>query len=194
MIYIGRKSQVVIDYAHLLQFSRLHGAIAIQTDYRSRREIFEIRKPEECAQYLETILARFAGASFRAARDNSPASCPASNDDGEFVPAKEGWVTEEVTAGGLNETVLDDEIETDGLTRRNWRIERMRMRLRDTGDFQEQWQEPHTGGTTDTGVAVSVGRTRNVECVEGMEDMESTSDMMSNSVAEVLSEEVGERE
>lgn len=143
MIYIGRKSQVVIDYAHLLRLSRLHGAIAVQTDYRSRRDIFELRKPEECAHYLETILERYE----QEHRQLEP--------EPEY-PAKERMPEEQrgatTSTACLPETFADeadeadeDEIDTDGLTRRSWRLERMRTLLRDTEDFQEGWQEQHAG-------------------------------------------------
>ncbi|HLI08777.1 MAG TPA: hypothetical protein VKV40_19605 [Ktedonobacteraceae bacterium] len=171
MIYIGRKSQVVVDYAHLLRFSRLHGAIAVQTDYRSRREIFEIRKPEECAHYLETILARWE-------QESRPSAL-------ERVTGDEGLSPEQGTTGHLKErSAEEDEIETDGLNRRNWRMERMRMRLRDTEDFQERWQEQRA--ETRCLEAVEGGG-----CVKGVESVEDMSEMKPESVVDALSQEVG---
>ncbi len=133
IIYIGRKSQVVIDYAHLLRISRLHGAIAVQTDYRSRREIFELRRPQECARYLETILERYEQETCQPEPEYLTA-------DARLLPDEE----EPVFASRPSETLVcedEDEIETDSLTNRNWRIERLRTRLRNTEDFQEDRQE-----------------------------------------------------
>jgi len=58
VIYIGRKSQVILDYIDLLHVSRLRGAIALQADHWQKRYIFEMRRPLECAMYLEHILQR----------------------------------------------------------------------------------------------------------------------------------------
>ena len=58
VIYIGRKCQVMLDYINLLHISRLRGAIALQADYWEKRRIFEMRRPLECAMYLEFILQR----------------------------------------------------------------------------------------------------------------------------------------
>jgi hypothetical protein len=59
MIYMGRKSQIVLDYGRLLHVSRLRGAVAFQATHWYRREIFELRRPLECAMYIEAILKRF---------------------------------------------------------------------------------------------------------------------------------------
>ena len=59
MIYMGRRSQIVLDYGRLLHISRLRGAIAFQATHWYRREIFELRRPLECAMYIETILTHF---------------------------------------------------------------------------------------------------------------------------------------
>jgi hypothetical protein len=59
MIYIGRRSQIVLSYARLLHVSRLRGAVAFMADHWSRREIFELQRPLECTMYLEYILQRF---------------------------------------------------------------------------------------------------------------------------------------
>ncbi len=63
MIYIGRRSQIVLSYARLLHVSRLRGAIAFMADHWSRREIFELQRPLECTMYLEYILQRFQARS-----------------------------------------------------------------------------------------------------------------------------------
>lgn len=59
IIYLGRKCQIVLGYARLLHVSRLQGAIAFLAEHWSRREIFELAHPLECAMYLESILKRF---------------------------------------------------------------------------------------------------------------------------------------
>ncbi len=59
LVYIGRKSQIVLDYAHLSRISRLRGAIAFQAEHWYRREIFEVRRSLECIMHLESILRRF---------------------------------------------------------------------------------------------------------------------------------------
>lgn len=59
LIYMGRKSQLVLDYARLLHISRLRGALAFQAEHWQKREIFEVRRPLECAMYLERILEQF---------------------------------------------------------------------------------------------------------------------------------------
>ncbi len=59
LIYIGRKSQIILDYARLAHISRLRGAIALQAEHWYRREIFEVRRSLECIMYLESILRRF---------------------------------------------------------------------------------------------------------------------------------------
>ena len=59
LIYIGRKSQIVLDYARLLHVSRLRGAIAFQADHWYKREIFEVHRPLECTMYLDCILQQF---------------------------------------------------------------------------------------------------------------------------------------
>ena len=56
MVYIGRKSQTVLDYAHLLHVSCLRGAIAFEADHWQKRVIFALFRPEECAAYVEAIL------------------------------------------------------------------------------------------------------------------------------------------
>ncbi len=60
LIYIGRKSQLVLDYARLLHVSRLRGALAFDADHWRKRVIFELSRPLECAMYLECILEHFA--------------------------------------------------------------------------------------------------------------------------------------
>jgi hypothetical protein len=59
LVYMGRKSQIVLDYARLLHVSRLRGALAFQADHWYKREIFEVRRSLECAMHLESILEHF---------------------------------------------------------------------------------------------------------------------------------------
>ena len=56
IMYVGRKSQIVLDYTHLLHVSRLRGAIAFEADHWQKRVIFTLSHPEECAAYIEAIL------------------------------------------------------------------------------------------------------------------------------------------
>ncbi|MGH2493882.1 MAG: hypothetical protein ACRDIV_04175 [Ktedonobacteraceae bacterium] len=55
IIYIGRKSQLVLGYARLLHVSRLRGAVAFEAEHWQKRVIFEVPRPEECATCVETI-------------------------------------------------------------------------------------------------------------------------------------------
>ncbi|HEY6541188.1 MAG TPA: hypothetical protein VIZ18_09630 [Ktedonobacteraceae bacterium] len=55
IIYIGRKSQLVLDYARLLHVSRLRGAIAFEAEHWQKRVIFAVPRPDECAACVETI-------------------------------------------------------------------------------------------------------------------------------------------
>jgi hypothetical protein len=59
MIYIGRRSQIVMDYRHFLHISRLRGAVAFEADHWNKRVIFEVRDPLECTMYTKCILQRF---------------------------------------------------------------------------------------------------------------------------------------
>ncbi len=59
LIYIGRTSQIVLDYVRLSHVCRLRGAIAFQAEHWYRREIFEVRRALECIMHLEAILKRF---------------------------------------------------------------------------------------------------------------------------------------
>lgn len=58
MLYIGRKSQIVLEYSHLLHLSRLHGALAFETDHWQKRALFTMAHPEACAACLEAILQK----------------------------------------------------------------------------------------------------------------------------------------
>lgn len=60
MIYIGRRSQIVMEYARCLHVSRVRGMIAFRAEHWNKREFFEVRRPLECTVYLECILQRYA--------------------------------------------------------------------------------------------------------------------------------------
>ncbi|MBA2286717.1 MAG: hypothetical protein H0W02_14665 [Ktedonobacteraceae bacterium] len=59
LLYIGRKSQILLGYARLFHVSRLSGAVAFLADYWHKREIFVMRHPLECVMCLERILRQF---------------------------------------------------------------------------------------------------------------------------------------
>jgi hypothetical protein len=56
LLFIGRRSQLVLEYAHLLRIARLEGALAFETDHWQKRAIFTMPRPETCASRLEAIL------------------------------------------------------------------------------------------------------------------------------------------
>ena len=56
IVYLGRKSQIVLNFARLLHVSRLRGAVAFEADHWQKRVIFALSRPEECAAYVEAIL------------------------------------------------------------------------------------------------------------------------------------------
>ena len=59
MIYIGRTGQIILDYARLTHVSRLHNAIVFSADHWSKRHVFEMSRPLECALYLDKVLRQF---------------------------------------------------------------------------------------------------------------------------------------
>ena len=59
MIYIGRTGQIILDYARLTHVSRLHNAIVFSADSWSKRHVFEMSRPLECALYLDKVLHQF---------------------------------------------------------------------------------------------------------------------------------------
>lgn len=59
LLYLGRKSQIVLAYAQLLHVSRLYDAIAFTAEHWPRPEVFAVRYPLECAMYLERILEQW---------------------------------------------------------------------------------------------------------------------------------------
>lgn len=56
LLFIGRKSQLVLDYVHLLHISRLEGTLAFEADHWQKRAIFSMPQPETCAARLEAVL------------------------------------------------------------------------------------------------------------------------------------------
>ena len=59
LVYLGRKSQIVLDYGRLSHVSRLRGAIAFQAEHWYKREILEVPRSLECTMFLDHILERF---------------------------------------------------------------------------------------------------------------------------------------
>ncbi|HEV2580284.1 MAG TPA: hypothetical protein VGT44_05480 [Ktedonobacteraceae bacterium] len=62
LLFIGRKSQLVLEYAHLLRISRLEGALSFETDHWQKRAIFTTPQPDLCIARLEAILQTRAAA------------------------------------------------------------------------------------------------------------------------------------
>jgi hypothetical protein len=56
LLFIGRKSQLILDYVHLLHISRLEDALAFEADHWQKRAIFKMPQPDLCAARLEAIL------------------------------------------------------------------------------------------------------------------------------------------
>jgi hypothetical protein len=59
LVYLGRKSQIVLDYGRLTHVSRLRGAIAFEAEHWYKREILEVPRSLECTMFLDHILERF---------------------------------------------------------------------------------------------------------------------------------------
>lgn len=59
LLFLGRKSQIVLDYARLTDVVRLRGAIALEAKHWYKREIFEVQRPLECVMYLECLHERW---------------------------------------------------------------------------------------------------------------------------------------
>jgi hypothetical protein len=59
MIYLGRRGQIILGYAHLLYVSRMRHAVAFMAEHWTEREIFEVPRPLECTMYLEYLLHAF---------------------------------------------------------------------------------------------------------------------------------------
>jgi hypothetical protein len=63
IIYLGRKSQLVISYARLFHISSLPGALAFLAEHWSKREVFELPRPLEAKMYLEATLKLYQTAT-----------------------------------------------------------------------------------------------------------------------------------
>ena len=59
LLFLGRKSQIVLDYARLTDVVRLRGAVALEAKHWYKREIFEVQRPLECVMYLECLHERW---------------------------------------------------------------------------------------------------------------------------------------
>ncbi len=59
MIYLGRTGQIILDYARLTHVARLPNAIVFSADHWSKRHVFEMSRPLECALYLDKVLRQF---------------------------------------------------------------------------------------------------------------------------------------
>ncbi len=55
-IYLGRKRQIILGYEKIVQISCLPGAVALDIEYVSQRQFFEMRRPLECSFYLKCLL------------------------------------------------------------------------------------------------------------------------------------------
>jgi hypothetical protein len=88
LVFLGRKGQVVLDYARLSSVERLRGAVAIEAAHWYKQEIFEVRLPLECAMYVENLLQRWKRTSsrtqFRKITNNFFDNCTSSE---EALPA-----------------------------------------------------------------------------------------------------------
>lgn len=69
MIYLGRRGQIILGYAHLLYVSRMRRAVAFMAEHWTERELFEVPRPLECTMYLEYLLHEFQKSRSRRAHD-----------------------------------------------------------------------------------------------------------------------------
>ncbi len=58
-VFMGRTEQLILDYARLTNVSRLRNAIIFTLDTGSKRHVFEMQRPLECALYLDGVLRQF---------------------------------------------------------------------------------------------------------------------------------------
>jgi hypothetical protein len=56
LLFIGRRSQLILEYPRLQRLTRLEGALAFETDHWQQRAIFTMPRPDLCAARLEAIL------------------------------------------------------------------------------------------------------------------------------------------
>ncbi len=74
MIYIGRTGQIILDYARLTHVARLRNAIVFSADSWSKRHVFEMSRPLECALYLDKVLRQFQRQAAQQAAHVTPQS------------------------------------------------------------------------------------------------------------------------
>lgn len=65
MLYLGRKSQLIVDYTRLAQVFRLQQGIALTTLDSALYSIFELPRPLECTMYLETLLQKYQSHAYQ---------------------------------------------------------------------------------------------------------------------------------
>jgi hypothetical protein len=65
LLFLGRKGQIVLDYARLARVERLRGAVAFEAAHWYKQEIFEVRLPLECSMYVENLLQRWKRSTYR---------------------------------------------------------------------------------------------------------------------------------
>ncbi|GCF11136.1 hypothetical protein [Dictyobacter arantiisoli] len=66
LIYLGKKRHIILGYEHILQTAQVPGAVVISSEYWERQQFFIMRRPLECAMYLEHILQCFQRTFFPA--------------------------------------------------------------------------------------------------------------------------------
>ncbi|GHO87890.1 hypothetical protein [Dictyobacter formicarum] len=59
LIYLGQQRHITLGYEHMLQYSHVPGAVMVSTTYWRRQQFFVMRRPLECAMYLEHIWRHF---------------------------------------------------------------------------------------------------------------------------------------
>ncbi|GHO94380.1 hypothetical protein KSF_044280 [Reticulibacter mediterranei] len=95
MIYLGRRGQIILGYAHLLYVSRMRRAVAFMAEHWKEREVFEVPRPLECTMYLEYLLQAFQKTRSRRVDDAVLSShymiqtCPTSEGAEQHLPVEE---------------------------------------------------------------------------------------------------------
>jgi hypothetical protein len=95
MIYLGRRGQIILGYAHLLSISRMRRAVAFMAEHWTEREVFEVPRPLECTMYLEYLLREFQKMRSKRADDATPGShymiqtCPTFEEAELHLPVEE---------------------------------------------------------------------------------------------------------
>jgi hypothetical protein len=95
MIYLGRRGQIILGYAHLLYVSRMRRAVAFMAEHWKEREVFDVPRPLECTMYLEYLLHEFQKSHSRHTDDAALSShymiqtCPTSEGVELHLPVEE---------------------------------------------------------------------------------------------------------